>query len=360
MMAGQMNIDSIDEIRKIDKGGVLLSVEALAKQCRQAWEEVKNTKRNDYGKIERLIVAGMGGSALGAELIRAVYGDRLEISMEIVRDYHLPKYVDEKTLVVLSSYSGTTEETLSTAEEAEKAGAKIMVITSGGDLEKLGREKDWQMFVIRPEFNPCGQPRMALGYSIVGILGLLRSTGIIAVEDEEMEKVIAVIEKVGEKCGVEVTGEDNPAKKIARELVGKMVVAVGAGHLAGNPKIFCNSANENAKIPAFPCLIPEMNHHLLEGLGKPETNRETVAFLLMESDNYEPEIKKRMAVTEKVIDQNGIKLVKIMAEGKERLTEAFYLVTFGGWVIFYLAILYRIDPSLIPWVDLFKAEMKKD
>lgn len=360
MVASKINIDNLEEILELDKKRVLSSVESLAEQCQQAWDEVSRLKvKDDYRGIENIVVVGMGGSALGAELVKAVYADRLKVPLEIIRGYHLPRYVDSKTLVLLSSYSGETEEVLAAGKEAEEMGARIMAIFSGGELERVAREKGYDSYKIVPNHNPCGQPRMALGYSVMGILGLMELAGVIKVSDEEIDGIIALVERIGKECGVGVFGDDNPAKRVARRLEGRVLMVLGAEHLSGNPKIFCNSINENAKIPAFPYLLPEANHHLMEGLKKPETNKDNLMFLLLGSDRYAEEIKKRIAVTKKVIEKNGISMVDIKAEGKSRLEEAFYLLAMGGWVIFYLAMLYGIDPSLIPWVDYFKEEMKK-
>ena len=355
-----INIDDINQIKNLDKNNVLGSVEALGKQCRQAWENVnKITIKNNYSGIDKVVVTGMGGSALGAEIIKALYFDRLKIPFEINRGYHLPKYVNQNTLVLLSSYSGTTEEVLSAAKEAESAGAKIMAISAGGELEKTAIEKGYDFYKIRPDFNPSGQPRMALGYSVFGILGLLKMAGVIEIESGEIEGIIAVIEEVRKKNGVETSTENNLAKQIAMKLKDKIPLVLAAEHLSGNAKTFCNSINENAKTPATFYLLPEANHHLLESLKNPATNKNNLIFLLFLSDQYEPAIKKRFEITEKVIEQNGIEKIVIQENGETKLEEALWLVTFGSWVIFYLAMIYGVDPATIPWVDYFKNEMKK-
>ncbi|MFA4827323.1 MAG: bifunctional phosphoglucose/phosphomannose isomerase [Candidatus Shapirobacteria bacterium] len=355
-----INIDDINQIKNLDKSNVLESVQALGKQCRQAWENVNEIViKNDYSRVDRVVVAGMGGSALGAEIIKALYFDRLKIPFEISRGYHLPRYVDQNTLVILSSYSGTTEEILSAAGEAENAGAKIMAISAGGELEKTAIEKRYDFYKIRPDFNPSGQPRMALGYSIFGILGLLKMAGIIDIENGEIEGVTAVIEEVRKKNGVEIATENNLAKQIALKLENKIPLVLAAEHLAGNAKTFCNSINENAKTPAMFYLLPEANHHLLESLKNPAINKNNLIFLLFLSDQYEPAIKKRFEITEKVIEQNGIEKTVIQENGKTKLEEVMWLVAFGNWVIFYLAMIYGVDPATIPWVDYFKNEMKK-
>lgn len=355
-----INIDDINQIKNLDKNNVLGSVEALGKQCRQAWENVnKITIKNDYSGINKVVVAGMGGSALGAEIIKALYFDRLKIPFEISRGYHLPRYVDQNTLVILSSYSGTTEEILSVAGEAENAGVKIVAISAGGELEKIAIKKGYDFYKIRPDFNPSGQPRMALGYSIFGILGLLRMAGVIEIESTEVEGVIKVIEEIREKNEAEIATENNLAKQIALKLENKIPLVLAAEHLSGNAKVFCNSINENAKTPATFYLLPEANHHLLESLRNPATNKNNLIFLLFLSDQYETEIKKRFEITEKVIEQNGIEKIAILENGKTKLEEVIWLVAFGSWVIFYLAMIYGVDPATIPWVDYFKNEMKK-
>lgn len=355
-----MNLNDLNEIKKLDKCKVLDSIEALDKQCQQAWEEViKIDLKDDFSVINKVMVVGMGGSALGAEMIKAIYFTRLRVPFEIVRDYDLPDYADEKTLVLLSSYSGTTEEVLAAAREAVSKKAKIMAISAGGELEKIAKEKGWTYFKINAVHNPCGQPRMAIGYSVMGIIGLLAKAGVITTGTEEIEKVIKVIRDKQLINGVN-NNQGNRAKELAVELKNKIILVLAGEHLSGNAKVFCNTLNENAKAIGTYFLIPEANHHLLEGLTNPPSNQDNLVFLVLTSSLYSQPIGKRFGVTKKVIAKNGIKVIEVKAMTEDKLSQAFEILTLGAYICFYLAMLYGIDPVTIPWVEFFKAEMKKD
>ncbi|MFA6249918.1 MAG: bifunctional phosphoglucose/phosphomannose isomerase [Candidatus Shapirobacteria bacterium] len=356
-----MNLDDFDQIKALDKSRVLESINQLDEQCLQAWEEVKKIAvKDNFDDVDKIVVSGMGGSALGAEIIKSVYFDKLKLPLEIVRDYRLPEYADSNTLVILSSYSGTTEEVLAAGEEAKKRGAKIMAISAGGELEKVAQANNWTYFRINPTHNPCGQPRMAIGYSVIGILGLLIKAGCLAVSDQDFEEVIKTIRKKQQELAVDRPQQENAAKKIADRLYNRVVLIMAAEHLGGCAKAVCNVLNENAKTMGTYFLIPEANHHLMEGLAYPLTNNANLIAVMLTTKTYSHPITRRFEVTKRVIEKNNIPAIEINIETESKLAQAFEALTVGEYICFYLAMLNGIDPVGIPWVDYFKAEMKKE
>jgi glucose/mannose-6-phosphate isomerase len=352
------NLDSLEEIKKLDKKNYYASVEEFPRQCEQAWEEVKAVViPPEYQTAENIVVAGMGGSGLGSWVIDSLFADRLKVPFEVVNDYTLPLSVNEKTLVVLSSYSGTTDEVLTAFEEAYRRRAKCLGIAAGGTLADLMRERSLPFYLINPKHNPAGQPRAGVGYSVMGILGMLSRTGLLSVGDEEIKKVIGTLDEFSQKYRLSVLQETNLAKKAAQSLKEKIIILVGAEHLSGSLRVFRNQLHETAKNFADFYLLPELNHHLMEGLSFPKSNPQNLVFLFFDSALYSPKIGKRMAITKDVVTQNKISVLSHECLAEDKLSQAFEVILFGSYVSFYLAMLNGVDPSVIPWVDYFKEKM---
>ena len=352
------DLDDRESIKKLDSGSMASSLGALADQLRAAWGESKKVQIPlDYGSVQNIVVSGMGGSALGPHFIRSVFD--ISLPVQIVNGYTLPSFVNEKTLVVVSSYSGTTEETLSSYEDARKKGAKIIGIASGGILIEKLKKDGLPFYQFDTKHNPSGQPRMGLGYSIGGILGLLTRLGFVEFSDEQMAGVLDHLGKAGKSFGLEAVQNENQAKKTALALVGKIPVICTGPFLAGNAHIFANQINENAKTFAAYFLLSEMNHHLLEGITNPDRLREKIKFVFLETDLYPEKIKARIKITKEVLSKAGIGSISYKLKAEDKVEAAFEALTFSSWASFYLAAAYEINPSPIPNVDYFKEQLKK-
>jgi len=168
------DLDDLEQISKLDASNLLGSIEALPDQLKQAWEEVFQTSMpEDLLNVKNVVVSGMGGSALGGRIIDSLILDRANTPIEISTEYRLPNYVGPDSLVIISSYSGNTEETLSSAHDAIKKNAKIFVVTTGGKIAQLAKEEGLPSYIFNPIHNPSNQPRMGIGYSIGAVLALL-------------------------------------------------------------------------------------------------------------------------------------------------------------------------------------------
>jgi len=355
-----MNLDNLEKIKKLDKSNVLGSVNALADQCLHAFEDVENLKLpNYYQNINTLVMTGMGGSGLGARVIESVFGNRLKVPLVRVNNYTLPSFVGPKTLVVCSSYSGNTEETVQNLKTALNKKAKILTIFSGGKLEKLSKKYKIPHYKIDPKFNPSNQPRMAIGYSIVGQLALVSKTSLLDLTKEEIRNFVKVMKNTQEKCNFIIPSSKNPAKELAKKFHDKIINLVAAEHLTGAIHVFKNQINENSKAFAIRFDIPELNHHLMEGLKDPDTNKKELVFFLAQSDLYGKRNQKRIKVTTDVIGKNNVKTILWKAKSKTKLSQVFELIQFGAYINFYLAMLYETNPAPVKWVDYFKKQMKK-
>lgn len=352
------SLDDLTRIEKLDKGKVLTSIALLAHQLKQSWEEVKVLNFGKlYREVQNIVVGGMGGSALGGRIVDSLFNDRLRVPLEIATDYHLPNYVNSKTLVVLSSYSGNTEETIASAHDAIAKKAQIFIVTTGGKLAELAKEENLISYVFKPIHNPSGQPRMGLGYSLGVILALFGKNNFITLTEEEIEKAIETTERFINEFGIRIPESENTAKSIAKSLHNKIINLMASEHLGGVAWAFKNQINENAKTFSTLFEISESNHHLLEGLKYPPSLREKAIFLMIESPHYYERILKRYPITLDVIEKNGSKGLVYKTVSKTKLEEVVEILVLGSYVSFYLAVLNDIDPSPIPWVDYFKSKM---
>jgi glucose/mannose-6-phosphate isomerase len=358
-----MNLDNPQSLKEKDTYSIAGSIEQLPAQIRQVLADSDLIKiPGSYGHVNKIIVNGMGGSNIGAYILKYVFADRLNLPLEIHPGYEVPAYADEKTLYILSSYSGNTEEVLSIYEDIKSRGAKILGITAGGEskgkLEQLMIEDDIPGFIFAPENNVSGQPRMGLGYSVFGMLFLLEKSGLIEVDKSEIQDVIHYLEERNKDLNIEAEKDKNEAKLIAEELFDKQAVLAGAEFLAGNLHAFRNQLCENSKNFSCYFTLPDLNHFLLESLANPGSNKEQLAFLFFDSDLYHERIQKRSKITQETVKKNGIKAVNYKMKGKDKLHQSAEFLQLGSWISFYLGMKNEVDPGAIPWVDWFKEQLK--
>lgn len=353
-----MNLDSLADIQKIDTKNTLGSISSLADQMQQSWDEMKAlTLPPEYAQATHIVVAGMGGSALGGRMLHSLFADGLRAPLEVVTGYHLPNYVGPNTLTIISSYSGTTEETVRNLDEAHSKGAKVFVLASGGQLAEKAKEYQIPSYIFDPKSNPSGQPRLALGYSATAILALLNKLSFLTVSDEDVVSTIESVRGFTKNFSVESGENTNEAKKLAREFKNRIPILVASEHLVGVTHAVKNQFNETSKNFSALFDLPELNHHLLEGLKNPAPARDYIKFLLFQSDLYTDRVQKRYVVTTDVIAKNEAEYMTYKLSGQSKMKQVFELLTLGSFTTFYLAMLYNVDPSQIPWVDYFKEQM---
>lgn len=350
-------INDIEKIAQVDKQNVLGSIQALSDQLRQAWADTQKIKIDLQKEIQHVVVAGMGGSGLGASVVKHLFKPELKIPLEIANSYTLPGYVGKNSLVILSSYSGNTEEVIACAKQAETLKAQIIVISGGGKLAKIAKSNKYPAYIIDPKYNPSQQPRMAVGYAIVGLIGLLNQAGILSVSQPEIEQAAETIIHTQHDCRVEAETENNPAKTLAFNLIDRRPNLVGAEFLTGALHVVRNQFHENAKTFAEYHQVPEINHHLMESLQLPHSNVLDNIFLFFNSDLYHQRNQKRMELTQQAVEKQDIQTLAVDMESADKMTQVFELITLMAYTNFYLAIMHQIDPSQIEMVDWFKQEL---
>ncbi|MEK7473953.1 MAG: SIS domain-containing protein [Patescibacteria group bacterium] len=325
--------------------GIKASIEALPRQIRQGWELGRSLNvPTGYRDINRVIISGMGGSSLGGHVLTTSCADRLKIPVELVNGYDLPAYVDKNTLVILSSYSGTTEETLATAKQAAQKRTRCIVLTGGGDLAKLAKAKRWPLMLLDTEHNPSNQPRMGIGSSAMALHGLLASLGRLTLSPRDMERT-------AKAASIDVS---DAAKTLATRIGNRVVLFLAAEHLVGAAHVTTNQVNENAKRMAVWFALPEFNHHFLEALSFPEKTKRDFVAVLFQSDSYHKQNQKRVTLTAEQLGKNSIESVIVTLEGASKIEEAWRLIRLGASTSLDLALASSINPEPVPNVEAFK------
>ncbi len=322
---------------------VLDTLRLFPKQCQQAWEETQglNFPNNNFNS---LTVCSMGASSFGYYVIKSLFEQELKIPLLLNSDYHLPGYVNSNSLLYLSSYSGSTEETIACFYEGQQKEAHIIGATqTNSRLGKLMTENKYNYYQINPIYNPSGQPRMAVGYTVVGMIGILHKLGIIKTQFPLFDNL----------------NTEAQAKVFAGKLVNKQIILIAAEHLQGNAHILRNQFNESSKNMAFYNLLPELNHHMLEGLSHPDSVKKDMKVVIFNSSLYSDKIKKRVLLTKEVLEKNGLSVICVDVLGKTLTEQVFWTLSFGGFVSYFLSLANHEDAKSIPWVDYFKKRLNE-
>lgn len=323
---------------KYDQYHTLDSIMAFPRQLQEAWQAAQKLTLNfDYQQAKNIVLAGMGGSALGGRVVKSLFENELSVPFEVVTEYHLPEYVNKDSLVIVASYSGNTEETLSCLQDAQKRQAKIFFITTGGKLAQSSEAG----LVYQSLSNPLGYPKTAIGYSVGGLLGFLAKAKILKMKSLELLQIDLRPE----------------AKKLARYFHQHMPVILGSDHLRGAAWVFKNEINEIAHSYCLFYDLPEMNHHLVEAFSGPDWVREKFVYWAIESRDYAPRIKQRYQITQKILKKLKITTKTYQVHNQNLITQALEVIWLGGLTAYYLSLLNKQDPGPEPWILYLKKEL---
>lgn len=353
-----MNLNNTDEIKQLDQSNMVGSIEVVDKQFSHAWEEASSVELpEDYKDIDAIVFSGTGGSAFGAHVFQHLFAHDLRVPYMMTNGYTLPAWVSDRTLVIVQSYSGNTEEMISGYNEAIKKGAKIMSISAGGQLADLAQEHATPHYMIDPKYNPSGQPRMAFGYGIVGMIAMLNTLGHVSIEPGIQEEINSLIAENNKVYGVNVPTESNVAKQTAEKLHNTVPIFLAAEHLVGAIHCARNQFNENAKTLSVYFPIPGMNHHMIEGLQYPKRDDCKDTYIIVESDLYSDKNALRTKLTGEVIEEQGHTVIRQTAQGSTKLGQVISVLHMNAYIGFYLSMIEGINPSPIPIVEGFKKKL---
>lgn len=341
-------LDQPDVIARYDKSDALGVITGLPGQLAHTYPVPDGLA--DMTGITSIVLTGMGGSAQGAEFINTWLSDRLSIPVIIVRDYEIPAFIGPDTLILASSYSGNTEEALAAIHHAADKKAHIVVITSGGKLLEIAKERNYPLYVVPSGF----QPRFAVLYDVRAIASVIQALGLAEGILDELEASGTWLEGQLGAWSPAVATIDNPAKRIAEQLVGHPVVVYAGPSLKFAAMKWKIAFNENAKNIAFYNYLPEMDHNEFIGWEHPKRSGLKVIELLSDLDISQ--VIKRFEISNKLLSEY-FEPIKVHADGETRLQQLVWTIGMGEYVATYLAFLNGIDPTPVDMVEKLKAQL---
>ncbi len=304
----------------------------------------------EFKNVSKIIVSGLGGSAIGGDLLRSYLWYNTRVPIYVNRSYNLPGFADNNTLVIVSSYSGNTEESLASYEDAKKRNCKIICLTSGGDLHTLAANENRFLIQIPKGY----QPRCALAYSFFPLLILTSKLGFVA---DVTSGILKVKNNLVSKSELYCLPDNdrNSAVNLAKHIEGTLPVIYSSSDVLDivNLRWRCQ-LNENAKTLAYGNLLPEMNHNEIVGWQHMQELMKKIAVISMIDREDNSRVKRRMEITLSLISNQRGKLIEVEGEGETRLERIFDLIHLGDWVSFYLAILYKEDPTPVEFITFLK------
>src|SRR5680860_1099559 len=344
-------LDDANVLGQRDSGGALAIASSQFEQAKFK-AEIENGD-NDHRPITNVVVAGMGGSALAAMLIKSWLKSELTVPIDIVRSYDLPKYVVQNTLVITSSYSGNTEETLSCLKQAEAKGAQVAIITSGGLLADHAKTNKIAHVILDAGI----QPRMAVIYSLCALVALLANFDIVPGEKlDEIASKSDWLQNESAKWASDVSTDKNYAKQLALQAVGKTAVFYGGTLTAPIAYKWKISWNENAKNVAFWNELPEFNHNEFIGWTGHPVEKPFAIFDIV-SNLEHPQILRRFEISDRLLSGQRPKSTVINLAGESIIEQLLWWSILADFVSIYLAILNNVNPTPVPLVERLKQEI---
>lgn len=352
-----MNLDDSTTFATLDKQDMLAHIDGLPDQLQTAWELGLSKDLPEMPGLRQVLVAGMGGTIIGADLLEAYLAPRCPLPIFISRDYDLPAWANSpETLVITISHSGNTAETLSAFSQATGRGCQRLAITTGGELAQEATRTAAPLWI----FEHSGQPRAAVGYSFGLLLAACKHLDLLpdaAGVANELDEAIAAMRAQQAGWRAEVPAAQNPAKRLAGQLVGRWVAVFGSGVLAPVARRWKGQVNELAKAWAQFEILPEADHNTLAGALQPEAGLAQMIALFLVSASDHPHNRLRAELTRKSFMLEGLNTDLITAAGEGTLAHQWTTLLLGDYVAYYLAMAYGADPSAVDAIVGFKTEM---
>jgi len=306
--------------------------------------------------FKNIVVLGMGGSAIGGDLLSDYLADEFAIPIAVIRGYDIPKFVDEDSLVFAVSYSGNTEETLSALKRCLEAKARVIALTSGGKLAVLARENNFPVIKV-----PAGiQPRAAISYLFFPILKALERLGLTKERNEEIEETHNILQELSREYGAKSPSENNLAKKVALGLYQHLPLVYGSeGLLEAVAMRWKTQINENSKWPCFWNVFPELDHNEIVGYEIENNINRQVKIIYLQDKEGLLRVEQRRKITHKIIKDKVAEFIVCPTKGKGKMARMFSLIFLGDMASYYLAILNQVDPSPVACIEDLKKELDK-
>ena len=351
-----LDLDDPKAVAEGDPSGMLDAVLGLAQQCRDGYRTGREVRQlPDASTVTSIAMCGMGGSGVAGDIVRAMYRGRLPVPLDVVKDAELPEFCGRETLVVCSSFSGNTAETLACFDEASERGCRLLGLSSGGELARRAEERGVPMVLI-PDDPPA--PRAAIGLLLGGTLGALESMGLVPAVAADLAEAGEVLEVIAQEVGPRTQRGDNPAKFLAEWIGDRIPVVWGADGLGSVAATrWKTELNENAKTPAFASSLPELDHNEVVGWSRGAGDGFAVIALRHEGERHE--VALRFPVSLELAAESGVNVREVKARGQSALARVLSLVLMGGATSVYLGLLRGFDPMPIEAIDRLKRALEE-
>lgn len=352
-----MDLNNIKHIAMLDKENMLDLLVSFPKQCEDALFIAEHTKMKKAYKIgySNIVFTGLGGSAIGADIIRNYVSGEAKVPIFVNRDYTLPAFVSRDSLVFAVSYSGNTEETLAAYSAAKKKAAKVVVITSGGKLKERAL-KNGDLLITIPKGYP---PRCALGYSFIPAAVALYKLGLIKKKKDEINASLKLLSHLQKNKLAPHVNEKNIAKETAKKIYKRFPVIYASNVLDSVATRWRGQFAENSKMLASSHVFPEMNHNEIVGWTHPRFLLLEFTAVILKDKGDHPRIKKRMAITKAILKKEKFNILEIESSGRTLLERMLSLIYIGDFASFYLSILNRTDPTPVKRIMYLKGQLGK-
>ena len=351
-----MNLDDLNYFKSIDTQNFLNDIDTLPDQVESAWSLGQSLSLPETHKaVTHVVITGMGGSAIGGALAQALVAPECAVPITLVRDYALPAFVGSNTLVIGSSHSGNTEETLSACEFALRRGAKLLAITRGGRLAELAEARGAPVW----RFVHAGAPRSAVGLSFMLALAALVKLGVVADKSSDVAEAVAAMRAQQISLRADVPAIRNPAKRMAGQLMDRIAAIFASDYLAPVARRWKGQISEVGKAWGQFEELPELDHNSVVGTMYPEALVTKFIVLFLRSAHDHPRNRLRAEVTREIYMTAGFNTDEIEATGPSPLAHMLTALHFGDYTAYYLAMCYGVDPSPIPQIDYLKEQLGK-
>lgn len=349
-----MNLDDLEYFQQIDPDDMLGKIDGLPDQLENAWALGQSQPLPDVDGVKQVIVAGMGGSAIGADLWASYIAPLSKVPVTVWRGYDLPAHVQgPETLVIASSHSGNTEETLSAFKTALQREARALALTTGGRLKAIAEESGslcWQ-------FEHGGPPRAAVGFSFGLLLALAARAGWIEDQQNQLTSTLKALRQQAQTIGVDSPVVNNPAKRMAGQMVERWPTIVAGGFLAPVARRWRTQIAELAKAIAQFEELPEADHNMVAGILQPEKLFGATMVVFLRADADHPQLIRRVDATKELLMVEGFNTDVIKAGGETRLAQQWTALHFGDYTAYYLAMAYGLDPTPIDAIQDLKERL---
>jgi glucose/mannose-6-phosphate isomerase len=346
-----MNLNDTQAFKSLDTENMIAHIDGLPDQMQQAWQLGSSSPLPAWEQVEQIVIAGMGGSAIGGDLLAAYTLPHCRVPLVVHRDYGLPAWArGPQTLVIASSHSGNTEEVLDSFNEAQSRGCRLLAITTGGALAHQAQAAGAPVW----RFEHKGQPRAAVGFSFCLLLAALTRLQLVPDPSGEMDEAIHAMREQQQDIQADIPDVHNPAKRLAGQLVGRIVTVIGSDVLAPVARRWKGQINELAKAWGAFDTLPEADHNSLAGSLNPPESLGRIAAIFLRAPTDHPRNRKRAELTRQILMLNGVGTDYHDALGKSRLANLWTALHYGDYVGYYLAMAYEVDPTPVDAIESFK------